>query len=111
MSSANKTNKQIDLEALQLALEQFLLEKEAFLDSFIDSGNDQELFLSSYLHGHFSVITAQTISMSTKFESLEQAKASVQVAFVSSLEQAIKNNELDPKDAEQAMSLSKQLFA
>ncbi|MEQ3652138.1 MAG: YfcL family protein, partial [Glaciecola sp.] len=33
---------------------------QSHLDSFIVDGSDQELFIASYLHGHFDVAVAET---------------------------------------------------
>lgn len=45
-------------DEIKNSLENYFDQVEAFLDSFIENGNEQELFVSSYLHGHFSVVAA-----------------------------------------------------
>ncbi|MFC4699753.1 YfcL family protein [Glaciecola siphonariae] len=37
----------------------YLDAKEAYLDSFIEKDDEQLLFESSYIHGHFSVVAAK----------------------------------------------------
>jgi hypothetical protein len=43
--------------------EVFLDQKEVFLDSYIDKDDEHLLFVSSYIHGHFSVVAANLSQM------------------------------------------------
>ncbi len=51
-------------------LDTFLDELEEYLDSFIHSGTDHDLFISSYIHGHFSVVAVRLIKA---FETVDES--------------------------------------
>lgn len=95
-------------------LHQYLDQKEYFLDQFIDSGSDQELFVASYIHGHFSVIAANIVSVLSQANSQDYTFEQYQQSFVSmlstSVQRAIDNNELDNKDAEQVINMLDSMF-
>ncbi|MFW8590087.1 YfcL family protein [Glaciecola sp. 2405UD65-10] len=89
-------------------IEQYLVSKESFLDAFIDTGTEHDLFVSSYIHGHFSVQAAQlavdeTQSTVSLIESFEQS-------LQASIFGAIENNELSPSDAQDVRVMLKALF-
>lgn len=91
-----------------LNIEQYLDDKESFLDAFIDTGTEHDLFVSSYIHGHFSVQAAQlaigdTQSTASLIESFEQA-------LQTSIFIAIENNELSQSDAQDVRTMLKALF-
>jgi hypothetical protein len=77
--------------------------KEAFLDSFIDKGSDHDLFIASYIHGHFSVVAANLLNTinetSDKSLDLLQYQEQTMLSLSRSIERAIANNELSKTDA------------
>lgn len=82
---------------------QYLDMKEAFLDSFIDKGSDHDLFIASYIHGHFSVVAANLLNTinetSDKSLDLLQYQEQTMLSLSRSIERAIANNELSKTDA------------
>jgi len=65
---------------------------QEFLDSMVDTGSDQELFIAGYLNGHFSLVVSQcqladNLSMTA-----------VDKVMLESLKSAFDNNELEPQD-------------
>lgn len=93
-------------------LEAYFEKVEAFLDSFIDQDDEQALFISSYLHGHFSVVAAK-ILMDEKHKATitqkEDMSASVIALLEKSVETAIDNNELNESDAHQTRKMLSQI--
>ena len=81
---------------------------QAHLDSFIATGSDQELFIASYLHGHFDVAVAYVE------KAIEQGESDPISTLKSKLEQqlqnAFSNNELSESDAKQVNELMVTLF-
>lgn len=99
------------------SLENYFDQVEVFLDSFIENGNQQELFVSSYLHGHFSVVAAgvllsekqmlmfinnadnSNVSRSTHYQNV------LKILLSESINSAIDNQELSNEDAVQVRQL------
>jgi len=82
---------------------QHLEKMVAYLDSFIVTGSDQELFIASYLHGHFDLAVvqaeqAQGVSIKTRFDVLFSQLSR-------QLDSAFKNNELTDADQKQVTEL------
>lgn len=78
---------------------------EQALDSVVDHGSDDELFIASYLQGHFAVI-------SRPMEVDPQASvAQLDAAVTASLDDAFANRELEPEDANQVRQLWQDLVA
>ena len=82
-----------------------IAEIEASLDDVVNHGSDDELFIASYLQGHFAV-EARQIEM-REDASLELLNEKM----LSSLESAFKNNELESEDAKQVKALWARLVA
>jgi hypothetical protein len=81
---------------------------QAHLDSFIVDGSDHELFIASYLHGHFDIAVA---SVEKAIEKGEQEPISLlKTTLDAQLKQAFHNNELTEQDAEQVTRLYIKLF-
>ncbi|MEC8230490.1 MAG: YfcL family protein [Pseudomonadota bacterium] len=77
---------------------------EALLDDVVNHGNDDELFIASYLQGHFAVEARQ-------LEMVEVASLSMlNDKMTDSLQRAFDNNELDAQDAELVKALWNRLF-
>jgi hypothetical protein len=81
---------------------------QAHLDSFIADGSDHELFIASYLHGHFDVAVANVEKL------IERGEASpiltLQAMLDAQLQKAFDNNELSTEDAGQVTALFNYLF-
>jgi len=78
-------------------LEHYFDVKEAFLDDYIDSGSDHDLFVASYIHGHFSVEAARAITQ--RDGKLSEQIAMFEAHLQQSIENAIINKELNSNDA------------
>ncbi|WP_232279377.1 YfcL family protein [Psychromonas ingrahamii] len=81
---------------------------QAHLNSFIADGSDHELFIASYLHGHFDVAVANVEKL------IERGEASpistLQATLDAQLQEAFDNNELSTEDAGQVTALFNSLF-
>ncbi|WP_395342391.1 YfcL family protein [Ningiella sp. W23] len=93
--------------------EAFLAQQEAFLDQFIHQDDDEKLFISSYIHGHFSLIAA---SMSgAEYHSDDHALEAYAHAFhhrlSDAVDTAIANNELSSEDANAVVSMLSDMYA
>lgn len=77
---------------------------EAALDDVVNYGTDEELFIASYLQGHFAV-EAKLLEMNPSASlSLLDNK------MHESLDNAFSNNELEPSDAAQVRALWQRLL-
>lgn len=93
---------------------QYLDMKEAFLDAFIDKGSDHDLFIASYIHGHFSVVAANLLnaineSSDQPFDLLQYQEQTA-LTLRQSINTAIKNNELSKTDATDVKVMLEALF-
>jgi len=70
-------------------IERFIEQIENSLDNYIDAGTEDELFVSGYLHGHFSLVVSKALQQPKRNVAL------VQTLLINSLEKAFANNELD----------------
>ena len=78
---------------------------ESALDDVVNHGSDDELFIASYLQGHFAVESRQ-------LEMQQDATlALLNTQIRSSLESAFANNELEADDAKQVSALWERLFS
>lgn len=93
---------------------QYLDTKEAFLDAFIDKGSDQELFIASYIHGHFSVVAAKVLNAMNESThqhcDLLQYQEQTMLTLRQSIETAIANNELSQTDTSDVKAMLEVLF-
>ncbi|WP_269521206.1 YfcL family protein [Alteromonas sp. BMJM2] len=77
---------------------------EAALDDVVNHGDDDELFIASYLQGHFAVESRQ-------LEMKENATMNqLDDNMTTSLERAFANNELEKNDAKRVNALWSRLF-
>jgi hypothetical protein len=94
---------------------QYLDDKEAMLDAYIDAGSEQELFVASYIHGHFSVVAANVLAAINLPEnnhvSLQQWQQQSQALLADSIDKAIENKELSKSDAADVLAMRRGLFA
>jgi DNA-binding phage protein len=83
----------------QSDLMSFIARVEQFLDQVVNTGSDQELFIASYLQGHFAVMAGQ--SQVQNMQSVAQLDGLMQ----QSLTRAFDSQELDPEDQKQVKAL------
>lgn len=77
---------------------------EMALSGFVDHGTDHELFLSGYLHGHFSLVVSQAeIDTDMALEGLDNR-------MKKSLAEAFEQGELEPVDQQLALDMWQSLF-
>ncbi|MFT4731880.1 MAG: hypothetical protein ACI89W_000895 [Gammaproteobacteria bacterium] len=81
---------------------------QAHLDSFIADGSDHELFIASYLHGHFDVAVANVEKLIERGEA--NPISTLQATLDAQLQKAFENNELSSGDAGQVTALFNSLF-
>ncbi len=81
---------------------------QAHLDSFIAVGSDHELFIASYLHGHFDVAVANVEKLIEKGE--KNPISTLYNALEAQLTSAFENNELSDQDAQEVTKLFHFLF-
>ncbi|WP_371195843.1 YfcL family protein [Glaciecola sp. SC05] len=96
--------------------EQYLEQKEAFLDKFIDLDDEYQLFISSYIHGHFSVVaaklsTAISAGEITPLTDTESFKQYFEGLLNKDIEKAIANQELSAVDAASVTSMLIAMFS
>ena len=78
---------------------------ESALDDVVNHGSDDELFIASYLQGHFEVESRQLEMQQDATLALLNTK------MCNSLESAFANNELEAEDAKQVSALWERLFS
>jgi hypothetical protein len=81
---------------------------QVHLDSFIADGSDHELFIASYLHGHFDVAVANVEKLIERGE--DNPISTLQATLDAQLQKAFENNELSSEDAGQVTALFNSLF-
>lgn len=82
-----------------LSLDVFIQQTESYLDKVVEHGDDQQLFIASYLQGHFAVAAGQ--SQVQQMTEIKQLSKLMDV----SLQSAFDNNELVAEDQQQVLSL------
>jgi hypothetical protein len=86
-------------------LTSFIQKTEEYLDQVVGHGNDQELFIASYLQGHFAVVAGKSqVLQMTQIEQLAELMNTSLVA-------AFDNNELAADDQQQVLGLWQKLLA
>ena len=83
----------------QNELTTFIQKTERYLDNVVEHGDDQELFIASYLQGHFAVVAGQS--------QVQQMTQVTQLAGLmdTSLSSAFSNQELIADDQQQVATL------
>jgi hypothetical protein len=83
----------------QNELTTFIQKTERYLDQVVEHGNDQQLFIASYLQGHFAVEAGQSqVQQMTQIQQLAEL-------MDTSLTSAFSNQELSTDDQQQVFSL------
>jgi hypothetical protein len=93
------SNQQPEVNQQPDELLSFIQKTERYLDQVVGHGNDQELFIASYLQGHFAVVAGQ--SQVQQMTQVEQLSELMRV----SLDSAFNNNELVEDDQQQVLNL------
>ncbi|MFT6989319.1 MAG: hypothetical protein ACJASL_001290 [Paraglaciecola sp.] len=93
------SNQQPEVNQQPDGLLSFIQKTERYLDQVVGHGNDQELFIASYLQGHFAVVAGQ--SQVQQMTQVEQLSELMRV----SLDSAFNNNELVDDDQQQVLNL------
>ena len=86
-------------KAVEDEIETFIVHIETSLDRYIDIGTEDELFVSGYLHGHFSLVASRA---------LQQPNADIAALksmLINSLDKAFANNELDQEYQSKVFSM------
>lgn len=78
---------------------------QALFDSMVEEGSDQELFISGYLNGHFSLIA------SVCFNAQELSLAALDNRMQESLQTAFDNEELQKADQADVMTFWQRCLA
>jgi hypothetical protein len=86
-------------EQQQNELTAFIQKTERYLDQVVEHGNDQQLFIASYLQGHFAVEAGQS-----QVQQMTQIKQLAEL-MDTSLTSAFSNQELSTDDQQQVFSL------
>jgi hypothetical protein len=87
------------LKQPQNELTAFIQKTERYLDQVVEHGNDQQLFIASYLQGHFAVEAGQS-----QVQQMTQIKQLAEL-MDTSLTSAFSNQELSTDDQQQVFSL------
>mgnify|MGYP000109041818 CR=1 FL=1 len=82
-----------------LPLLAFIEQTESYLDKVVEHGSDQQLFIASYLQGHFAVAAGQS-----QVQNMTQVPQ-LATLMDESLSSAFENNELTAEDQQQVQSL------
>jgi hypothetical protein len=85
-------------------LSPYVSEVLAYFDNVVEQGTDQQLFIASYLQGHFSLVISQVLSLPNS--SMEQIDAIMRT----NLKQAFGQGELSPQDQLQTLNLWSRLY-
>lgn len=72
---------------------------DEFLFEPVENGSEDDLFIASYLHGHFSVVAAGVA------DDHQSPLSAMDEGMKSSLEKAFSNNEVTLEDAEKVSAL------
>ena len=77
---------------------------EAQLDTIVDSGSDDDLFIASYFHGHFSLAVSQVPDDAA--DKIQQLRHTL----TANLNDAFANRELIDADQDKIWTLLERLF-
>ena len=93
--------------------EEYLQQKESFLDQFIADGSEQELFASSYIHGHLSLVASKVFSSRGERvtqQDFDHHTLQFQLQMRQSIDDAIASKEVQGQDAEDVKVMLERLF-
>ncbi|MFT4937456.1 MAG: hypothetical protein ACI88A_000471 [Paraglaciecola sp.] len=88
--------------------ESFVEQTQAYLDAVVVNGSDQELFIASYLTGHFALVVGQAqVDQDSAGE--QMSIKYLNVLMLNSLEAAFLENELEKDEQKQVLGLWKKM--
>jgi hypothetical protein len=76
----------------------------AYFDTVVEQGTDQQLFIASYLQGHFSLVISQVLASS------DSSMLQIDTTMRASLTSAFSQQELSPQDQKQTLNLWDRLY-
>ena len=90
----------------------YVSEVMAYFDAVVEHGTDQQLFIASYLQGHFSLVISQVVSLpdSSPDNNPDSNMAQIDKLMRASLKQAFSGGELSLQDQQQTLSLWGRLY-
>ena len=86
------------------AFNDFVDQCESALNNIVETGNDHALFVSGYLHGHFSLVISQAEQVQ------EYCLNKLDERMRTSLQQAFAQGELEPADQEDVLAMWAELM-
>jgi hypothetical protein len=85
-------------------LEEYVRQVESQFAVILDEGSDDDLAISSYLHGHFDILLAKVDVSGTTIEGFNSA-------FIRQLNDALAGNELEEDDQNKAREIWRKINA
>ena len=95
----------VNCDVTKQAFDDFVDSTQAYLDSVVIDGNDQELFIASYLTGHFSLVGSNALRLD------DFSLDTLNTYMLESLEKAYVNKEVLGQDKIEVSALWQQLFS
>lgn len=95
----------VNSDAAKQRFDEFVDSTQIYLDGVVVDGSDQELFIASYLTGHFSLVTSNALALD------DYSLKAIDTYMQTSLEKAYANNEVEGQDQVQVSALWQSLFA
>tara|TARA_R110000765_G_scaffold51278_4_gene103643 strand:- start:135 stop:443 length:309 start_codon:yes stop_codon:yes gene_type:complete len=95
----------VNSDVTKRAFDDFVDSTQAYLDSVVIDGSDQELFIASYLTGHFSLVGSNALGLD------DFSLDTLNMYMLKSLEKAYAKNEVLGQDQIEVSALWQQLFS
>jgi hypothetical protein len=86
----------------------FIEQTQAYLDAVVVNGTDHELFIASYLTGHFALVVGQA-EVESDSSGEPMSIQHLNVLLLSSLNTAFLQNELEKDEQEKVLELWKKI--
>ena len=95
----------VNSDVTKQAFDDFVDSTQAYLDSVVIDGSDQELFIASYLTGHFSLVGSNALGLD------DFSLDTLNTYMLKSLEKAYAKNEVLGQDQIEVSALWEKLFS
>ena len=95
----------VNSDVTKQAFDDFVDSTQAYLDSVVIDGSDQELFIASYLTGHFSLVGSNALGLD------DFSLDTLNMYMLKSLEKAYAKNEVLGQDQIEVSALWEKLFS
>tara|TARA_R110001632_G_scaffold8686_6_gene34462 strand:+ start:73785 stop:74093 length:309 start_codon:yes stop_codon:yes gene_type:complete len=95
----------VNSDVTKQAFDDFVDSTQAYLDSVVIDGSDQELFIASYLTGHFSLVGSNALGLD------DFSLDTLNTYMLKSLENAYAKNEVLGQDQIEVSALWEKLFS